>query len=626
MTTTPESSPSIAPPAAVVPPSGTMKQPGRLDEALRVLFLADGNSRDRLHRILALGGQFMSAELIGYFQSNDNALLPLAVWGEWQAAENDPRARQIAEASLESLTTNRLVTRCISNKDELFVAAVPTTVDIRLPTVLTVVVNASHARMTELVRQVEQTGAALVRWRLTETIAQLDWDALACAGAAELVTRVCSSQSQTAAAYRLVHDLQVFFECHQVVLGIHRATRQAGCEVVAISGMADFEKNSAEILLLNAALDECLVRGQLTAWPPLNPLHRQATLAHRKLVGPGRDEAVLSFPLLTVDDRPIGALLITGRQITVHQSRVQSALKTLAPHLATALEVRRRAEPSWIAKLRNELSGMSRDRRRRRQLTIAALAALILIPWVPYPYRVASDCQVEPAIRRFCVAPYAGLLKSSQAHPGDVVTNGQALAIMDDRELRFQLSTALAELSRARTKRDQAMNEHDHSEARLAELEMERYELQVNLLRSREDELVIKSPLDGVVLEGDLDDVEGAPVKAGQALFVIAPLDPIRLELFIKEIDIGLIRKGQPVMARLEGGLEEMTGSITKLYPKSELHEDQNVFVAQVELGNTDGRLRPGMQGQARVAVGNRTLAWMWFHKPWHRFRMWAGW
>ncbi len=575
---------------------------------------------------MALGGQYTAADFIGYFQSHEDVLVPLATWGEWSASDHDPRTKLVAAASHESVIGNRLVTRCLSNKDEVFVVALPTSVDVATPTVLTVVVTAAHARMAELLRQVEYLGAALVRWRLTQTITQLDWDALACAGAAELVTRISSSDSKTAAAFRLVHDLQVFFECHQVVLGVRRSGRMAGCEIAAVSGMADFERHSTALQLLNAALDECLVRGQLTAWPPLDPSQRQATLAHRKLVGPGREEAVLSYPMVTVAGQTIGALLITGRKATIHQPRVPSALKTLAPHLATALDIRRRAEPSWLVKLQQGFAGSRADRRRRRWLAVAAAAALLVVPWLPFPYQVSTDCRVEPAIRRFCVAPYGGILKSSQVHPGDVVTSGQALAIMDDRELRFELSAALADLGRARTKRDQAMNEHDTSEARLAELEMQRYDLQVNLLRGREDQLIIKSPLAGVVLEGDLDDVEGAPVKAGQALYVIAPLDPIRLEIHIDEIDIGEVRVGQAVTAQLEGGLGEIKGVIAKLHPRSELHDNRNVFVAQVELRNADGRLKPGMQGRGDISIGVRSLGWIWFHKPWHRFRMWTGW
>jgi multidrug efflux pump subunit AcrA (membrane-fusion protein) len=178
----------------------------------------------------------------------------------------------------------------------------------------------------------------------------------------------------------------------------------------------------------------------------------------------------------------------------------------------------------------------------------------------------------------------------------------------------------------ARTERDQAMDARDNGARKLAELEMERLDLKIRLLRNREQQLVIASPMDGVVLRGDLEDAEGAPVESGQTLFEIAPLDPINLELSILEEDLHSVELGMPVKARLDGYRgRPVTGTITRITPRSEIRDSENVFVAEVEISNTDGALRPGMNGRARITSRIRPLGWIWFHKAWYALRNFVG-
>jgi hypothetical protein len=38
-------------------------------------------------------------------------------------------------------------------------------------------------------------------------------------------------------------------------------------------------------------------------------------------------------------------------------------------------------------------------------------------------------------------------------------------------------------------------------------------------------------------------------------------------------------------------------------------------------LDNSDGWLRPGLKGTARIVTPRRSLAWILFHKPWDYFK-----
>ena len=129
-----------------------------------------------------------------------------------------------------------------------------------------------------------------------------------------------------------------------------------------------------------------------------------------------------------------------------------------------------------------------------------------------------------------------------------------------------------------------------------------------------------------MVLKGDLDDAVGAPVKVGQTLFEIAPLDPIKLEIAIPEMDLPSVEDGMTVEANIDGFRDEkIVGTISKIHPRAEIRDSKNVFIAEVEFENPGNALRPGMSGVARVKSQIRPLGWIWFHKAWHRARTFFG-
>ena len=62
--------------------------------------------------------------------------------------------------------------------------------------------------------------------------------------------------------------------------------------------------------------------------------------------------------------------------------------------------------------------------------------------------------------------------------------------------------------------------------AQIDQLEIQRQEVKRQLLERRLANLEIKSPIDGIVVAGDLQRSEGVPVNVGQVLYEVAPLRP----------------------------------------------------------------------------------------------------
>ena len=108
----------------------------------------------------------------------------------------------------------------------------------------------------------------------------------------------------------------------------------------------------------------------------------------------------------------------------------------------------------------------------------------------------------------------------------------------------------------------------------------------------------------------------------GQALFEVAPLDSLRLEIAVPESDIAYVKVGQEISARIDGAPDgKITGTVERIQPRSEIRDDDNVFVAEVSIDNTDHKLLPGMRGRAKVITPRKAIGWIVFHKAWHRLR-----
>jgi len=152
----------------------------------------------------------------------------------------------------------------------------------------------------------------------------------------------------------------------------------------------------------------------------------------------------------------------------------------------------------------------------------AAILATLLLA-IPRPYAVRCDVQLQPVTRRFVAAPFDAKLEESLVSPGDVVSQGNVLARIDGQEIRWELEGLQAEASRAAKRHDSALAAGKIAESQLARLEMERLDLRIQLLQHRVQNLQIKSPVDGIVVSGDLEKAEGAPLKSGRRCLRLPP-------------------------------------------------------------------------------------------------------
>ncbi len=230
-------------------------------------------------------------------------------------------------------------------------------------------------------------------------------------------------------------------------------------------------------------------------------------------------------------------------------------------------------------------------------------------------------------MRRFVAAPYDGILKQTLVQYGDVVAKDQVLAVMDGRQLRIRLSGLRAEHNGARKKRDSSLAKTDYAEAQIALSEMNRLEAEIQLLEQQVVNLEICSPIDGIIVSGDLEKVEGAPLEMGQTLFEVGPLNEMLAEVAIPEPEIQYVKAGMPVILKLDSfPFQTWSGEIEKIHPRAELVDNESVFVAHVKINNDDLELRPGLKGTAKIRADSYPLGWNLFHRAWESVRYWTIW
>jgi multidrug efflux pump subunit AcrA (membrane-fusion protein) len=136
-------------------------------------------------------------------------------------------------------------------------------------------------------------------------------------------------------------------------------------------------------------------------------------------------------------------------------------------------------------------------------------------------------------------------------------------------------------------------------------------------LEKQLQDLDLRSPVDGVIVQGSLDEHNGMPVSRGETLFEIAPLDRMRLEVHLSTADLANIEVGQRVTLRVDANRwKQWSATITQIAPRAKVIDSEVVFIATAEIENPDKILRPGMDGTVRISAGTKTIGWLSFSKP----------
>jgi hypothetical protein len=454
-------------------------------------------------------------------------------------------------------------------------------------------------------------------WRSRDRLTSMAMEVRSTATVLELVGKTECSITVKDACVKIANELQSLFRCDYVAVGL-KQSKIASCKLMAISSMAEFDHQSRTTTQLRSAFDEAILKGRYTSFPAPPADQSGPALSHKKLAQQMRCEAAITIPLRNQNEVIVGAVSILGNRQLDRNPATRNLINALEHPLGSCIEVVRLAEGGWMRKLQRRI--ISSERTSTKMAVIAAVLITAIAMLVPVPYRINSTCTAEPVIRSFSVAPHDGLLESTFVEPGDVVTKGQLLARMEGRELRSQISAAVAKKNRAAKEHDAFLANGKIADSIQSNLDHLNFDAELKILHYKEEKLEIKSQFDGIVLSGSIDKRENFPVTVGQKLYEIAPITPLRIELAIPADEIMHVENGQEVKFRFDGfGTKTIVGVVDRIRPSSMIRDEENVFIAEAILENKDGKVRPGMNGHARVYGKKRSLGWAIFHRPWEK-------
>jgi RND family efflux transporter MFP subunit len=118
----------------------------------------------------------------------------------------------------------------------------------------------------------------------------------------------------------------------------------------------------------------------------------------------------------------------------------------------------------------------------------------------------------------------------------------------------------------------------------------------------------LSAPFDGVVTQRTVDpgdlvrNTQTGSSKDGAPLFVITKLDKVRIRVPVPERDTPLVSVGDAAKITLQALPGEVfEGEISRV--AGVLDEQTRTMLVEIDLPNPDGRLRPGMFGQATITL-----------------------
>lgn len=442
-----------------------------------------------------------------------------------------------------------------------------------------------------------------------------------------LVGTACDSADFTHAATAFVTELATKFDCDRVSLGFLRRGR---VRVRALSHNAKLEKQTNLLHAVGKAMDEALDQQEIVALPRTNASSAQVIRAHQELVRQFGSGAVCSIPL-QIDGDPIGVLTLERPEDRPFDRATIEVCKAVADLAGPILETQRRND-RWLITKVGDSAWTTVKHLLGPKHAVMKLCTLLFVGMIVFfsvtqgEYRVSAKSVLEPLVLRAVVAPFNGYVETTHFRAGEIIQAGDVLCTLDDRELRLERLKWLNQLDELEKKHDQALATHEVAEATILMAQMEQARAQLSLLEDQLARTKLVAPFDGVVVTGDLSQKLGSPVEQGEVLFEVAPLDAYRLIVQVDERDvrdIAVDQRGQLLLSSLPK--DPLSFSVKNITPVSTAEEGRNYFRVEARLDHTLPRLRPGMEGVAKIEVDERLLIWIWTHSvvDWVRMTMW---
>ena len=225
----------------------------------------------------------------------------------------------------------------------------------------------------------------------------------------------------------------------------------------------------------------------------------------------------------------------------------------------------------------------------------------------------------------------SGEILDIRVETGQAVKRGALMVRVDPRNPRNTLAQAEADLEVAQARltnatsqrrradelfKSQSITEQEHEAALLdyanARAEVVRARVAVDNARDQLDDTQVLAPINGTIIEKSVErgQVISSPTRdvgGGTVLLKMADLNLVQVRTLVDETDIGKIQVGQLASVTVDAyPARPFQGSVLKIEPLAQTEQNVTMFPVLVRIDNRDGSLRPGMNAEVEVHVGER--------------------
>ena len=235
---------------------------------------------------------------------------------------------------------------------------------------------------------------------------------------------------------------------------------------------------------------------------------------------------------------------------------------------------------------------------------------------------------VEPIRAVEVTSKASGEILRLHVDVGDEVEPGALLAEVDPRDVQndfnqaqadLEVAQARLEISQAQLTRSQELlrsgvistQEHETRALDFANSRatLVRAETNFELSRLRLEDVTIRAPLAGTILEKNVEEgqvIQSASqnVSGGTTLVIMADLKSMQVRTLVDETDMGEIRAGMTANVTVEAYPDQtFVGIVEKIEPRAIVQQNVTMFPVIVQLDNESGLLRPGMNAEVVIEL-----------------------
>ncbi len=153
--------------------------------------------------------------------------------------------------------------------------------------------------------------------------------------------------------------------------------------------------------------------------------------------------------------------------------------------------------------------------------------------------------------------------------------------------------------------------------------QFEAFKQRQEILQREYEGMNVLAPRPGVILGEDLQKTIGRHYNKGDEICRIGELEKFQLKIEVNEREISNVRLDSPVRFKLKTVPgRTFTGRVSKINAEPITNQNgQRFYPVEVMVDNSEGMLRPGMTGFARISFGRQSVGLILAEKLWQSLR-----